>query len=468
MNRETSMRGVRLTRLFFDDIGYNTYKYMNLSGVILQNEDLSQIDFSDIPCEESDFSSSLLTNCTFINNNLQQAKFINADLTQTFFNNCNLDGCDFTGCNVSRNTEFNNCTVSKTFFETVNLKKIRMSGIILTGTDFQNIDFTACRLRNTDFSNINFSNSIFDEADLQGCNFIGTNGRTDTIMTNVTISNTNFKSCKLSQSFFTGVGYENYKNTTFDNIDFSQSQLNQVNFDNCTLINCNFRDTDKLRMKRVLTEEPYEFDENIVVQALHSTESFEEAEAWIQINKENTYPIHSNPNFECQISQDKDDITGTYMVTVENTNFAGSNLSLSLLKMIKRDNPLHPRAYKCNVELMNIGPEAFDLSYIDFREAILVDSVFENVLLEHADLRDIKGADTCEFRDCTLSKAKVSESFSSMKIVTSNSNVEPLKSIDITGQSTRFMSNIIKHNNFLLGNILTFIKIRYLQLYQWQ
>jgi uncharacterized protein YjbI with pentapeptide repeats len=181
---------------------------LDLRGILLLNEDLSDLDLSGYDFSYANLNSSKLTRtvfsyATFHRASLEQSildecEFIGSDLTYASLNECSAKRCGFGGADLSHTSiisaNLSGATLSRSKlvsadlrasnFEKARLSEADLSGAILTrakmvesdlkqsnvnGTDFEMADMRSCRLTGI----INFKRANWIGADIRGLDLRG-------------------------------------------------------------------------------------------------------------------------------------------------------------------------------------------------------------------------------------------------------------------------------------------------------
>ncbi len=148
-----------------------SYKEKNLSGVGLDELDLSNADFSRI-----NLTSARLSWSTFTNANFRNANLTNADLNLSTFTNADFTDAVIAGADFS----FSSITLSQLYstksYKDKNLSGIRLSDLDLTGVNFEGQNLMNADLTDADFRGANLTNAGFRGANLTNVDFRGTMG----------------------------------------------------------------------------------------------------------------------------------------------------------------------------------------------------------------------------------------------------------------------------------------------------
>jgi uncharacterized protein YjbI with pentapeptide repeats len=161
---------------------------LDLRGISILNEDLSNLDLSDYDFSHSNLDGTDFSGTNFSYSKLQfaclehtkidKAEFLGADLSSSSLNECAGNMCGFGGA-ILQNTSIINAK----------LKHASFSHSKLIHTDFR-----ATSARDSKFSESDLSNSIFTRAKLTGCDFKYSN-----------VSGANFEQADLKNSRLLGI-----------------------------------------------------------------------------------------------------------------------------------------------------------------------------------------------------------------------------------------------------------------------
>lgn len=160
---------------------------LDLRGITLFNEDLSDLDlsgydFSYANLNQSDLTGTIFSYSKFYKTSLEKAKldeceFIGSDLSYASLNECSAVQCGFGGADLS-NTSIINANLSHASLShsklinadmrASNLEKARISEADLSGSIF-----TRSKLVKSDLKKSNVQDTNFELADMRGCRLLG-------------------------------------------------------------------------------------------------------------------------------------------------------------------------------------------------------------------------------------------------------------------------------------------------------
>lgn len=151
-----------------------------VSGLHLENLNLSGVDFSGGTFQGTVFANADLSGCIFDGADLTEAIFFNADLSESRFQNAVLTNADFSQAHCSR-AIFTRAVLSDAICENADLKDARLENVDAAGASFIEADlsgasFAGAVLRNADLSASNLAKADFTGADLAEATLEDANG----------------------------------------------------------------------------------------------------------------------------------------------------------------------------------------------------------------------------------------------------------------------------------------------------
>jgi len=160
---------------------------IDLRGITLYNEDLSDLNLSGYDLSWANLNSSNLkrTNLTytkFYQTSFEQAildecEFMGSDLTEADLNECSAKRCGFGGADLSNasiiNADLSNASFMRSKIVGADLRASNLENAILSDVDMTDAIFTRARLVNADLKHSNASGTNFELADMQGCRLLG-------------------------------------------------------------------------------------------------------------------------------------------------------------------------------------------------------------------------------------------------------------------------------------------------------
>lgn len=145
----------------------NIITYRRLSGICLQEEDLSRISFEHV----------IFENCRMIH-----SSFSGGNFTDTVFRSCELSNCDFSSSCFCRTeiqavkgigANFNEARlfhvkIADSNFSYANFNEVKADHFTALQSDFSEVFLTACRLKNTSVHEVRFDKANFYRTSLKG------------------------------------------------------------------------------------------------------------------------------------------------------------------------------------------------------------------------------------------------------------------------------------------------------------
>lgn len=210
-----------------------SYKAKNLSGVILDELDLSNGNFSGVNLTSAGLWHAILADANFTNANLSSADLSYATLTNVGFTNANLAGAWLHDA-TSANADFTDASLVNTYladadftdadFTRANLTSASLLSATLTGADFTDAVIIGAHF---DYSNLTLSQlrstASYKEKNLSG---VG--------LSKLDLSNENFSDFNLSSAYLSSA--------TLMNVDFTRADLSSAYLGYTTLTNADFTD----------------------------------------------------------------------------------------------------------------------------------------------------------------------------------------------------------------------------------
>ena len=163
-------------------------------------------DMSKLNLVDSDFSGLKNLHEKFSSSNMQRCLFIGSNMSGLLLNSNNVDGCDFTDSDIS-NSQIQSSNLSKNIFKNCSLKETTFSKSNINACNFSDADFTKTTFKSNSFlkntiANAKWNSTSFIEMQIQDIVFEGT-----------------FDSCFFEYCTFYGVKFQNATliNTFFKN-----------------------------------------------------------------------------------------------------------------------------------------------------------------------------------------------------------------------------------------------------------
>lgn len=250
-----------LTNHQLENLNYGNKK----NKLVFNNRDLSGISLENIDLSEAIFNSSDLTNVAFKGSNLSGGKFKNvnlnkanlkeADLSRTDFINAtfieaNLEKTDFSWVRLTHgdftSANLSESNISKGDFDFAIFKYTNFTKTIIYDTKFTNTKFTSLFFRKTILTKINLENSElidvrlvdiditksrFNEMNLKNIDFTGSN------LSEATFTKTNLIEINLSEANLTNA---NFSMTRLKKANLTDTQLNKAVLSKTDISGCDF------------------------------------------------------------------------------------------------------------------------------------------------------------------------------------------------------------------------------------
>jgi len=198
---DTRVKDSKEIKFWLED-GEEDYSYS-----ILQNLELSEGNYKEITCHNSEFSDSDLSN----------SNFEEASLIESVFAGSIIRGVNFKKSTLAE-TDFYATMIEDTNFEKATLRK----------ANFQNSKIVNCNLYNSICNHVDFRNSVFENSNLIKTDFSFSN------LENVDLSGNNLKDAEFIRVKLTGANLSNTDLTgvMFINIDFTTFKFDNAIFGN--------------------------------------------------------------------------------------------------------------------------------------------------------------------------------------------------------------------------------------------
>jgi uncharacterized protein YjbI with pentapeptide repeats len=153
---DTDFSGLKNLKEKFSSSNLKNCKFMNsdLSGLILEKNNIELCDFSG-----SDIRDNKIQSSNLLNNQFNKCSFINAELFKCNIQKCNFYEADFSGTGIiESNLESN--AVNDVVWNFTKFFKTNISDITFTGT-FENCHFEHCSFYGVKFENATILNTFF-------------------------------------------------------------------------------------------------------------------------------------------------------------------------------------------------------------------------------------------------------------------------------------------------------------------
>lgn len=160
---------------------------LDLRGITLSHEDLSDLDLSGYDLSYANLNRSVLTGAVlsycichrtgFEQTNLDECEFIGSDLTYSSFNECSAQRCGFGGADLSYssmiNADLSDATLSRSKLIHADLRAANLKDARASEADLSHAIFTRAKLLDSDLKQSNVWGTNFELADMQGCRLLG-------------------------------------------------------------------------------------------------------------------------------------------------------------------------------------------------------------------------------------------------------------------------------------------------------
>jgi uncharacterized protein YjbI with pentapeptide repeats len=208
-------------------------------------------NMSELNLVDSDFSGLKNLQEKFSSANMQRCLFIGSNMSGLLLNRNNIDGCDFTDSDISNsqiqssnlgNNIFKNCSLKGTEFSKSNISACDfmdsdISNSQIQGSNLGNNIFRNCSLKETEFLKSNIGDCDFSDADFTKTTFKSSNFGKNTIA-NAKWNSTSFIEMQIQDIVFEGA---------LDGCFFENCTFYGVKFQNATLINTFFKNNRKFK-----------------------------------------------------------------------------------------------------------------------------------------------------------------------------------------------------------------------------
>jgi len=160
---------------------------LDLRGISLLHEDLSDLDLSGYDFSYASFNSSEMTRtvfsyATFHRTSLDQSildecEFIGSDLTHASLNECSAKRCGFGGADLSHtsmiNANLSGATLSRSKLINADLRVSNFEKARLSEADLSGAIFTRAQMKESDLKQSNVDGTDFEAADMRSCRLTG-------------------------------------------------------------------------------------------------------------------------------------------------------------------------------------------------------------------------------------------------------------------------------------------------------
>lgn len=198
-------------------------------------------DMSKLNLVDSDFSGLKNLHEKFSSSNMQKCLFIGSNMSGLLLNNNNVDGCDFTDSDIS-NSKIQSSNLGGNLFKNCSLKETEFLKSNIHACDFSDADFTKTSFKYSNFmkntiSNAKWNNTSFIEMQIQDVVFEGT--LEDCYFENSAFYGVKFQNATLINTFFKN--NKKFKRVQFidckaDKITYAFLKNNQADLTGITLL----------------------------------------------------------------------------------------------------------------------------------------------------------------------------------------------------------------------------------------
>lgn len=201
-----------------------------------KNWDMSKLNLTD-----SDFSGLKNLHEKFSSSNMQRCLFIGSDLSGLVLDSNNIDSCDFSDSDVGR-SRFRNSNLEKDVFKNTSLIETEFSKCNISSCDFSGADFTKTQIKACNFSKNNLEkskwlNTSFSETYIQETVF---EGKIDScFFESCGFNKVKFENCILINTFFKNnkrIKKVEFINCKADKITYAFLKTNQADLSGVSLL----------------------------------------------------------------------------------------------------------------------------------------------------------------------------------------------------------------------------------------
>jgi uncharacterized protein YjbI with pentapeptide repeats len=160
---------------------------LDLRGITLYHEDLSDLDISDYDLSYANLNRSNLTGTNLCYTKfhgasleqciLDECEFIGSELHHASLNECSAKRCGFGGADLTYtsmiNTDLSEATLSRSILRHADLRASNLTKARLSEADLSHAIFTRAKLVESDLKQSDVLGTNFELADMQGCRLLG-------------------------------------------------------------------------------------------------------------------------------------------------------------------------------------------------------------------------------------------------------------------------------------------------------
>jgi uncharacterized protein YjbI with pentapeptide repeats len=198
-------------------------------------------DMSKLNLVDSDFSGLKNLHEKFSSSNMQRCLFIGSNMSGLLLNSNNVDACDFSDSDIS-NSQIQNSNLGNNSFKNCSLNETEFSKNNILGCDFSDADFTKATFKSCNFmknttTNAKWKGTSFMEMQFQDIIFEGT--LEDCYFENCAFWGVKFQNATLLNTFFKN--NRKFKRVQFidckvDKITYAFLKSNQANLTGVTIL----------------------------------------------------------------------------------------------------------------------------------------------------------------------------------------------------------------------------------------
>ena len=193
---------------------------------------------------------------------LKKAQLIGADLSNSDIKNVDLSEANLTGLtcknSIFENVDFTETKMDHAYFEQCIFKKCKFSGIPTVESPIKHASFISSDISNHNFYHLSFNNVDFSNSILESSSFGITEDNLrseDHTIINCKMINVNLRMAEFGSNI--------------TNVDFSNSNLNNIFCSSIKLVKCNFSNTNlaNSKFKESIIKNPISFENSVLYNA---------------------------------------------------------------------------------------------------------------------------------------------------------------------------------------------------------